>query len=714
MREVVQATGDIITVAGNGTAGYKGDKGPATSAELDSPRGIAVDSAGDLFIADTTNNVIREVVQKTGDIITVAGNGTAGYKGDNGPATAAELSTPIGLAIDSAGDLFIADSGNDRYREVVKATGNIITVAGNGTAGYSGDNGPATAAEIAGANGVAVDSVGDLFLTDFNNNVVREVVQATGDIITVAGNGTPGYNGDNGPATDAELYDTLRVAVDSSDQVFVADGNNVVREFTPAATVNIDQAPDIQSLNVNQPTTGNIPSPYSIDEWTFSAAANTQVRFELLSELASGLNFSLTGPNGYVGFTALALSSALIDLPTSGTYTLTAQSTGGATGTFAFEMAQTSQTPLTLGTPFNGNFAGTGQSQLFTLNLPAAAPLSFQLKDLTASDHVELYARFNTPPTRQVYDAGANGAGASQSLLIASADAGTWYVLVYAEAVTANDGFSLLASSTPVQVTAVTPSQYGTNSVATLNVIGAGFTNPTSVALVASDNTTTYSASAVTFDTFTQLTATFNLAGVPQGVYSVQVTNNAGVTDTLPAAFTVTAAGQANLVTRLILPAVIGRHIPATFYVEYANTGTVAMPAPLLVLESSVADDVPVFTLNKALQVPFLWTSALPYGNSPQLEILASGTVPGVLEPGESETVPVYYSGMLQPWNLSETQFKFDIRIFTASDTDSVDWSSLQSTLKPPGVSNYRMVNSLQHPDLATWRHLGRVRPVAG
>ena len=176
-------------------------------------------------------------------------------------------------------------------------------------------------------------------------------------------------------------------------------------------------------------------------------------------------------------------------------------------------------------------------------------------------------------------------------------------MLVYAEAVTANDGFSLLASSTPVQVTAVTPAS-GTNSIATLNVIGAGFTNPTSVALVAADNTTTYSASAVTFDTFTQLTATFNLAGVPQGVYSVQVTNNAGVTDTLPAAFTVTAPGQANLVTHLILPAVIGRHIPATFYVEYANAGTVAMPAPLLVLESSVADDVPVFTLNKALQVP--------------------------------------------------------------------------------------------------------------
>ena len=136
---MVKATGDIITIAGNGNAGYNGDGGPATAAELNDPDGLAVDSAGDLFIADTDNNVIREVVKATGDIITVAGNGTAGYSGDNGPATAAELDSPRGIAVDSAGDLFIADAYNNVIREVVKATGDIITVAGNGTGGYSGD-----------------------------------------------------------------------------------------------------------------------------------------------------------------------------------------------------------------------------------------------------------------------------------------------------------------------------------------------------------------------------------------------------------------------------------------------------------------------------------------------------------------------------------------------------------------------------------------------
>ena len=212
-----------MTAAGDGTAGYAGDNGPATAAELDDNKGVAVDSAGDVFITDLDNNVVREVVKASGDIITVAGNGTAGYTGDNGPATAAELKRPSGIAIDSAGDVFIADLLNNVIREVVKATGDIITVAGNGTAGYSGDGGLATAAELDFPVGVAIDSVGDLFIADNNNEVIREVVKATGDIITVAGNGTAGYSGDNGPATAAELNAPNTVAVDSAGDLFIAD-----------------------------------------------------------------------------------------------------------------------------------------------------------------------------------------------------------------------------------------------------------------------------------------------------------------------------------------------------------------------------------------------------------------------------------------------------------------------------------------------------------
>ena len=239
IREVVATTGDIITVAGDGKAGYTGDNGPATSAELNLPRGIAVDPEGDLFFADYNNNAVREVVEATGDIITVAGDGKAGGSGDNGPATAAELNNPNDVTVNSAGDLFIADQNNNAVREVVKATGDIIAVAGDGKAGYTGDGGPAAAAELNNPLGVSFDSAGDLFIADGGDNAVREVIAATGDIVTVAGDGKAGYSGDGGPATAAELS-PLRIAVDPEGGVFVSDpNNNVVREFTAAATLTI-------------------------------------------------------------------------------------------------------------------------------------------------------------------------------------------------------------------------------------------------------------------------------------------------------------------------------------------------------------------------------------------------------------------------------------------------------------------------------------------
>ena len=243
VREVVKATGDIITVAGNGTAGYSGDGGPATAAELHFPHGLAIDAAGNLFIADSYNYRIREVVKATGDIITVAGAHTYGYSGDGGPATNAELDYPFDVALDPAGDLFIADTANNRIREVVKSTGDIYTVAGDGTAGYTGDNGPATSAELHLPYDVAVDAAGDLFIVDSGNGAVREVVAATGDIITVAGNGTVGYSGDNGPATAAQMNNPCRIAIDSAGDLFISDSyNNVVREVTPAVTVTISPA----------------------------------------------------------------------------------------------------------------------------------------------------------------------------------------------------------------------------------------------------------------------------------------------------------------------------------------------------------------------------------------------------------------------------------------------------------------------------------------
>jgi uncharacterized protein (TIGR03437 family) len=225
IREI--SNGVIATVAGNGTQGISGDRGPATSAQLFLPYAVAVDSAGNISIADTGNIRIRKV--SSGVITTVAGNGTVGFSGDNGPATSARLSDPGGIAVDSAGNVYIADSGNDRVRKV--SNGAIATVAGNGGHGFSGDNGPATSAQLDMPSGVALDSTGDLYIADFYVNRIRKV--ANGVITTVAGDGTQGFGGDNGPATSASMYWPGSVAVDSAGNLYIADSyNNRIRKVS--------------------------------------------------------------------------------------------------------------------------------------------------------------------------------------------------------------------------------------------------------------------------------------------------------------------------------------------------------------------------------------------------------------------------------------------------------------------------------------------------
>lgn len=229
IRMVDHATQTISTVAGSNSSGFSGDGGPATSAALSVPGGMAVDGAGNLFIADTQNQRIRKV-DTGGTITTVAGDGNAAFSGDGGPATSASLNFPIGLALDGAGNLFIADSTNSRVRKV-DTGGAITTVAGNGTFGFSGDGGPATAASVAGPNGVTIDTVGNLFIADTSNQRIRKVDHATQMISTVVGNGTAGFSGDGGPATSASLFNPFSVEVDSAGNLLIGDlGNNRVRK----------------------------------------------------------------------------------------------------------------------------------------------------------------------------------------------------------------------------------------------------------------------------------------------------------------------------------------------------------------------------------------------------------------------------------------------------------------------------------------------------
>ena len=254
--------GHIYTVAGNGDGLPSGDGGPATSAGL-TPAGMAVDAAGNLLIADTFN--ARVVAASTGtfygqamtagDIYTVAGDGTSGFSGDGGPATSATLFQPQGVAADAAGNLLIADTFNQRVRVVAASTGtfygqpmtagDIYTVAGhgNGTGGFSGDGGPATSANLNNPNAVAADAAGNLLIADTTNNRIRVVAHGTGtfygqpmtagDIYTIAGHARHGFSGDGGPATSAGLNNPSAVTVNAAGNLLIADsGDQRIRMVT--------------------------------------------------------------------------------------------------------------------------------------------------------------------------------------------------------------------------------------------------------------------------------------------------------------------------------------------------------------------------------------------------------------------------------------------------------------------------------------------------
>jgi trimeric autotransporter adhesin len=213
----------IQTVAGNGTSAFSGDNGAAATASLSEPFGVAVDTVGSLYIADTSNHRIRKV-DTSGVITTVAGSGTEGFSGDGGAATSATLNTPMGVALDAAGNLYIADAFNNRIRKV-NATGVIRTVAGNGDARFSGDHTAATSASLSAPFGVAVDKVGNFYIADTSNHRVRKV-DTSGTITTVAGDGTEGFSGDGGAATRGSLNFPTGVTLDRAGNLFITDQSN--------------------------------------------------------------------------------------------------------------------------------------------------------------------------------------------------------------------------------------------------------------------------------------------------------------------------------------------------------------------------------------------------------------------------------------------------------------------------------------------------------
>jgi uncharacterized protein (TIGR03437 family) len=233
----VDTSGNISTVAGTGTSGYTGDGGAPTSATLNDPQGVVVDSSGNIYIADTGNNAVRKVAG--GKITSIVGSssGSAGYTGDGGAGTSAQLFHPSALALDSTGNLYIADTSNEAIRKLNLSSGIISTFAGQGGAGFGGDGGPATRAQFSNPSGLAFDSAGNLYIADTTNNRIR-MIATNGLISTAAGSSSSGYAGDGGAAAKARLNSPKGVAVDSAGNLFIADTfNNRIRVVAVYGTI---------------------------------------------------------------------------------------------------------------------------------------------------------------------------------------------------------------------------------------------------------------------------------------------------------------------------------------------------------------------------------------------------------------------------------------------------------------------------------------------
>jgi len=227
----------ITTAVGTGEKGFAGDGGPAQAAWLNGPFDVAFDSAGNLFFSDTFNHRIRRVDTRTGVITTIAGNGEAGYAGDGGPAVRASLNEPYGIAIDRAGNIFVADRLNRRVRRIDAANGSITTLAGTGEAAYSGDGGPAVRAGLAEPNGLALDAEQrHLYIADVADHRVRIVDLASGTIATFAGTGAPEHGGDDGPAAEARIFGARAVKLGPDGTIYILERQGSSLRAVDAAT----------------------------------------------------------------------------------------------------------------------------------------------------------------------------------------------------------------------------------------------------------------------------------------------------------------------------------------------------------------------------------------------------------------------------------------------------------------------------------------------
>ena len=413
VRKIVN--GNINTVAGNGTSGYSGDGSSATSATLSSPSGLAVDSAGNIYISDYGNNVIRKV-SPAGVISTYAGNGGQGYSGDGGQATAAALNGPLGLALDSSGNLYIADSGNHAVR-VVSSTGGIKTFAGTGTLGDAGDGLLAANALLATPTGIVLDSTGNVYISDAGQNRIR-VVTPAGLILTVAGNGKAGYAGDANPATQAQFNTAAGIAIDPLGNLYVADQfNNAIRFLQPVSPVSSAGAITNAASNLMGPVApGESVTIYGSGIGPASLTVSQPDVFGNTQTYAGGTRVFFNGVPAPIFYAWAPQVGVVVPYETT---------PGSALITVQYGDQVSLELPVTIGASAPGLYTanGSGQGQALAYNRETGAPNTSQTPEARGGEIV-LYATGAGEVTPSVPDGSPNNAGFAHPVLNVTATIG--------------------------------------------------------------------------------------------------------------------------------------------------------------------------------------------------------------------------------------------------------------------------------------------------
>ena len=419
----------------------------------------------------------------------------------------------------------------------------------------------------------------------------------------------------------------------------------------------------------------------------FTAVAGQQIRLEGVKASAPGIVFDLEGPGGWSGFTGLTNQSDLLTLPGSGVYTLTARILGGGyNAVYTFRIQETAQTSLTIGTLFTGSFVGSDQAQLFRVDVPANRPLRIRLINPGGeSNRVDIYARFGVPPTRGAFDFLSQRASAqTQSFAIPSPYAGSYYVLIYGDTITTPGAYTVQIDSADLLLTEAIPSSVGNSLAGSVTIHGAGFTTSDTVDLV--DGASVYPATHVSFISESALVAEFNFPAIPTNMYSLRVAAGTKA-DALP--FSIKRGIGAKLEANLIGPSQLGRNTVANLYLEYANIGDAAMPAPLLVLTGS---QNALLTMKLDSVVSDFYRCAQPRDAKSTVQILGSGSTPGVLQPGERVRVPIHYLGLENGGDIRNAVVEFDIGYaappgYQGTPTPPpIDWGSLKPQMRPPSI----------------------------